>query len=586
MGDPIRIGNCSGFYGDRFSAAREMVEADIEVLTGDYLAELTMMILWKLKQANRGGYARSFVAQIKEILKILKEKNIKVVSNAGGLDPEGCAREIIKLVDENSLDLKVAFIDGDDIMPEIQKLYDQGIDLANLETKIALKDSGYSPITANVYLGGFSIAEALDKGADIVITGRVTDASLAVGPAIWRHGWKRTDFDQLAGAIVAGHVIECGAQATGGNYSFFKNIDLTHPGFPIAEIYEDGSSVITKALNTAGEVSIGTVTSQLLYEIGDYYYFNPDATACFDTIKLQLLEKDKVLITGVKGLAPPRELKVSVNVFGGYKNSVEFVLTGLDRKEKAEAVKNAFLSSIDTAGIDELVVDFVDLAKENTPRNQEACSFLRIIAKSREHKPVSRQFSQAATELALANYPGFFMTSPPKDATEFGIFWPCLIPRDKVKINIHMPDQTYEFSENFDCDFTDLNKARPKYEAPKFNYSQTQLLPLGTIVGGRSGDKGGDANVGFFVFNQESYDWLASYLTEEKLRELLLEAKDLKIIRTLFPNLLAVNFVIKGLLGQGVAASTRFDPQAKGLAEYLRSRLVEIPTNLIEKGEK
>jgi hypothetical protein len=586
MNSCIKIANCSGFYGDRFSAAKEMVEGGpIDVLTGDYLAELTMMILWKNKQSSKGGYARTFVSQMKQILKTIKEKNIKVVSNAGGLDPSGCAKEIQKLCDEFGVELKVCFIKGDDITSQIQFFLNSGIDFAHLDTKVPLKDSGYDPVVANVYLGGFSIARALELGADIVITGRVTDASLVVGPAAWYHGWSRYDYDKLAGAILAGHVIECGAQATGGNYSFFENVKLTHPGFPIAEIYQDGSSVITKHPQTDGEVSIGTVTSQLLYEVSDQYYFNPDATARLDTVKLEQIGKDRVRLYNVKGLAPPKNLKVSVNVFGGYKNSVEFVITGLNREKKAEVLKEAFLSSLDLSLIDELDVNFIDCARDDAITNELACSYLRITAKSKNEAGVSRNFSQKATELALANYPGFFMTSPPKDASTYAIFWPCLIPRNLIKLTICLNEKEYEFSEDFEADFIDLNYERPNYQAPLFQATDTKLLPLGTIIGARSGDKGGDANVGFFAKNQEAYAWLANYLTVEKIKELLLEAKDLKVQRTLLPNLLAVNFVIKGLLGQGVAASYRFDPQAKGLGEYLRSRYVEIPVSLLEQGD-
>ena len=335
---PVRIANCSGFYGDRLSAAREMVEGGpIDVLTGDYLAELTMLILWKSRLKDpTAGYARTFLTQMEQVLGTCLERGIKVVSNAGGLNPSGLAAEIAALSERLGLSAKVSWVDGDDISDRIADLIAEGHPLANLDTGQSLADAGVKPITANAYLGGFGIAEALSAGADIVVCGRVTDASLVVGPAAWWHAWKPEDFDRLAGAVVAGHVIECGPQATGGNYSWLQEVtDRRYPGFPIAEVEQDGSSVITKHADTGGLVSVGTVTAQLLYEIAQPAYANPDAVAHFDTIQLTQEGPDRVRISGVKGTPPPSDLKVALNYMGGYRNSMTLVLTGLDIGAKA-----------------------------------------------------------------------------------------------------------------------------------------------------------------------------------------------------------------------------------------------------------
>ncbi|MGH3183576.1 MAG: acyclic terpene utilization AtuA family protein, partial [Streptosporangiaceae bacterium] len=271
----LRIANCSGFFGDRLAAPRELLDGGpIDVLTGDYLAELTMLILWKSRQRDPTlGYARTFYRQMEDVLGTCIDRNVKVVANAGGLNPAGLAQRLRELAAKLGIDVAVAHVEGDDILDRLGPLQAAGDPLAHLDTGRPLAEAGSEAVSANAYLGGFGIAEALAGGADVVVTGRVTDASLVVGPAAWRFGWSRTDWDRLAGAVVVGHVIECGTQATGGNYSFFGEVPgLEHPGFPIAEVAEDGSAVITKHPRTGGLVSVGTVTAQLLYEIGAPLY--------------------------------------------------------------------------------------------------------------------------------------------------------------------------------------------------------------------------------------------------------------------------------------------------------------------------
>jgi hypothetical protein len=287
MADPIRIANASGFYGDRFGAMAEQIRGgEIDVITGDYLAELTMLILWKGKQRNPDtGYAITFLEQMRTLLTDVEERGIKVVTNAGGLNPAGLARELRELVTVMGIDLSIAHVEGDDLVPSLSGLMGDGLEFRNLDTGQSFSALGTKPLTANAYLGAWGIVEALNRGADIVVTGRVADAALVVAPAAWHHGWELDDWDRLAGAVAAGHVLECGAQATGGNFSFFTEIpDLTHPGFPIAEVSEDGSSVITKHAGTGGAVTLDTVTAQILYEIDEPAYRTPDVVALFDTI--------------------------------------------------------------------------------------------------------------------------------------------------------------------------------------------------------------------------------------------------------------------------------------------------------------
>lgn len=567
----VRIGNASGFYGDRFAAMQEMLTGgELDYLTGDYLAELTMLILGRdrLKDSTL-GYAKTFLRQMETNLGTAMDRGVKIVSNAGGVNPAGLAEALTRLAGELGLSPSIAYVDGDDLTASAADL--------GLGT----------PLTANAYLGGFGIAAALQAGADIVVTGRVTDASLAVGPAIAHFGWEPDHLDQIAGAMVAGHIIECGTQATGGNYAFFTEIaDLRHPGFPIAEVEADGSSVITKHAGTGGAVTVGTVTAQLLYEVGGPRYLGPDATTRLDTIELEDLGDDRVRVTGVRGEAPPDTLKVSLNHLAGFRNEITMILTGLDIEAKAELVRTQFESELHHAPAD-LTWTLTRLDHTDAPTQQQASAVLQCVAKDTDPKVVGRQFSSAAVELALASYPGFTMTAPPGTGSPFAVFEPGYVPAHSVPHRVHLADGT-----TLDIDASPVATSAPAADtfspdepdepADPARWGLTRRAPLGDIAGARSGDKGGSANVGVWVRNPDHFEWLVATLTSDRFTALIPEAAELTVHRHVFPNLLAINFVIEGILGRGVADNVRFDPQAKGLGEWLRSRHIDIP---IEFGE-
>ena len=564
----LRIGNCSGFYGDRLSAMREMLEGgQLDVISGDYLAELTMLILGKdtMRDPNL-GYARTFVTQVEDCLGLALERGVKIVSNAGGLNPAGLADKLREVATGLGLDAKISHVEGDD-----------------------LRSYGFpNALTANAYLGGFGIARALEQGADIVVTGRVTDASVVVGPAIAHFGWKPTSYDELAGAVVAGHIIECGAQATGGNFSGFRGIDRSAPiGFPIAEIAADGSCVITKHEGTGGSVTLDTVTAQLVYEIQSTRYLGPDVTTDLTTIQLEQQGPDRVAITGVRGEAPPAQLKVAVNELGGFRNSVEFVLTGLDIEAKAAWVKDQFRLDPEPQVVDwsPVVAPPLDATTEEGASIRLRCTVL-----DPSDKPVGKAFTSAAVEIALASYPGFTMTAPPAPPTPYGIYRPAYVDRDAVSHTVVHHDGTREVIAEPEVVSTsstgDTRGLRPSpFPAP--GDKLTRRLPLGTFVHARSGDKGGDANLGLWVVNDGSpkyadrVTWLTKFISPRKVRDLIPEAADLDVEVYMLPNLGGVNVIIRGLLGEGVAASTRFDPQAKGLGEWVRSRLANIQEELL-----
>jgi Acyclic terpene utilisation family protein AtuA len=582
---PVRIANCSGFYGDRLTAAAEMVDGGpIDVLTGDWLAELTMLILAKNRQRDpSGGYARTFVTQMEQVMATCLERGIRVVSNAGGLAPRACAEALQRVARTLGVDPVIAIVEGDDLVGRIGELRAAGVTFQHLDTGAPL---GHREVTtANAYLGGWGIATALDEGADIVVTGRVSDAALVIGPAAWYHGWRRGDWDQLAGALVAGHILECGAQATGGNYAFFEEVgDLRHPGFPIAEIAADGSSVITKHPGHGGLVSVGTVTAQLLYEIGGPEYVNPDVTARFDTVNLEQRGQDRVGVSGVRGLPPPATLKVALNLDGGWRTTMTLWLVGLDIEAKAQVFLDALWSSIDggAGAFDEVDVVLVRGDHEDATTNEGAMAQLRVTVKDADEKKVGRAFADKVIELGLANYPGFFGASPAR-AQGYGVYWPAAVPANAVHHEVVIGDRRLTVAPT-PLDALDLAApASPARPADVVLEGPSVRMALGRVMGARSGDKGGNANLGVWVRSPAAYAWLRSYLSVERLAELLPETACLEVRRYEFANLLALNFVIVGLLGEGVASTTRFDAQAKSLGEWLRSRLVDVPEELVNQ---
>ncbi|MFC7550520.1 acyclic terpene utilization AtuA family protein [Plantactinospora sp. GCM10030261] len=579
MTTPLRIGNASGFYGDRFDAWREMLDGgELDVLTGDYLAELTMLILGRDRLKDPGlGYARTFLRQMETCLGTAAERGIRIVTNAGGLNPAGLATALESLAARLGLSTRIGYVDGD------------AVDRPDA-------------LTANAYLGAYGIAACLDGGADVVVTGRVTDASLVVGPAVAHFGWRHDDVHALAGATVVGHLLECGAQVTGGNFSFFTELPDggRRPGFPIAELHADGSAVITKHPGTGGAVTVETVTAQLLYEIDGPDYLGPDVVTRLDTVTLSGVGPDRVRVSGVRGRPAPPTLKVGVSNLGGFRNGMTFVLCGLDIAAKAELVRRQVTDAVGPDGLE------FTLARTDHPDASEtevASALLHVNLRDTDQRRVGRAFSAAAVELALASYPGCTLTTLPGDARPYGVFSADVVPQEEVahvavlpggeRVAVPPPTRTEPPPTRAAPPPTGSEppptRAAPlpgRLEGPPpIRSSATgghsaqvgRRGPLGEVVGARSGDKGGDANLGVWARSAAGFDWLSGWLTTDRLRELLPETAELVVDRYELPNLRAVNFVLRGLLGEGVAASTRFDPQAKALGELLRSRVVDLP---------
>ncbi|MGW4908732.1 acyclic terpene utilization AtuA family protein [Streptomyces sp. NPDC004270] len=561
----LRIGNASGFYGDRFDALREMLTGgELDVLTGDYLAELTMLILGRDRLKDPGaGYARTFLRQLEDCLGLAHERGVRIVTNAGGLNPAGLADAVRTLADRLGIPVRVAHVEGDD-----------------------LTAAHPGSLAAHAYLGGFGIAECLRAGADIVVTGRVTDAALVTGPAAAHFGWQPGEYDRLAGAVVAGHVLECGTQATGGNYAFFAEAgagagrDLRRPGFPLAELHEDGGCVITKHPGTGGFVDVGTVTAQLLYETGGARYAGPDVTARLDTVRLSQDGPDRVRIEGVRGEAPPPTLKVGRNRLGGFRNEVVFVLTGLDIEAKAALVREQMADALAKSPPQEVRWELVRTDRADADTEETASALLRLVVRDRDQEAVGRALSGAAVELALASYPGFHVLAPPGKGAPYGVFEDVYVPQGEVphRAVLHDGRQIPVAPAQDTLVLQDLPEPPLPEPLPA---GPTRRAPLGLVAGARSGDKGGNANVGVWVRSDEAWRWLAHTLTVDAFRHLIPESRELTVTRHLLPSLRAVNFTVEGILGRGVAAQHRFDPQAKALGEWLRSRHLDIPEALL-----
>ncbi|MET9511083.1 acyclic terpene utilization AtuA family protein [Streptomyces flavidovirens] len=563
---PLRIGNASGFYGDRFDAMTEMLTGgELDVLTGDYLAELTMLILGRDRLKDPGlGYAKTFLRQLEQNLGHVHERGVRIVANAGGLNPGALADAVRELAERTGVPLRVAHVEGDSLpLPE-------------------------GALTANAYLGGGGITKCLAAGADVVVTGRVTDAALVTGPAAWWFGWGPEAYDRLAGAVVAGHVLECGTQATGGNYAFFsdrsrsRERDVRRPGFPLAEIHADGSSVITKHPGSGGYVDTGTVTAQLLYETGAPRYAGPDVTARLDTVRLTREGPDRVRISGVRGEAPPPTLKAGVTRVGGWRNEVTFVLTGLDIEAKAELVRAQLEDALSSAERRPAEVrwELVRTDRPDADTQERASALLRLVVRDPDPANVGRVISGAAIELALGSYPGFHVTAPPGKGAPYGVFEAAYVHAGEVKHVAVLPQGERVWVPHP----ARTRVLEPVGDAPRLPPAltgPTRRAPIGLVAGARSGDKGGDANVGVWVRSDDAWRWLAHALTVDRFRELLPETANLPVTRHVLPNLRALNFVVEGLLGEGVASQARFDPQAKALGEWLRSRHIDIPEVLL-----
>jgi hypothetical protein len=586
---PVRIANFSGAMGDRFSAFEEAVQGDpVDVVIGDSMAEITMSMVVAgfhgNRDARRGFFSEFFLRQLRPQLPAIAEKKIKVVTNAGIYHPAGLAEAIRAEIADRGLDLKVAYVTGDDRTEQAKDLIAEG-QLTHLDTGAALDIDPGELLAVNAYLGGWGIKTALDEGADIVITGRVADASLVTGPAAWWHGWDRGELDKIAGATAAAHIIECGPQATGGNFAGFTGIeDNTLPGFPIAEVAGDGSVVITKRTGDGGAVTVDTVTAQLMYEVQGPRYLNPDVTWHTDTIELAQEGPDRVRVTGARGSAASETTKVGINFQRGYRGAIWLFPTGLDVDAKIDVLKAQAERARHDQPVDELHF-FVCGQPVPDPADQwQATVAVQVVVAASAQETVSRFLAQF-TSYGLGSIPGFYidMTQMYSMSGQPRIdYWPGLVRQSDVDHQVHLPDgRVVDIAPPpATAPFTGQPHS-PASTADPASFGPTETVPFGQIVYARTGDKGANANLGVWARDEGAWPWLAAFLTADRLRELLGCPDEVAIERYEQPNLHGISFVLRGYFPPSGSANLALDQIGKSLGEFLRARHVDVPTTLL-----
>jgi hypothetical protein len=587
--EPIRIANCSGYAGDRREAIREILDGEpVDVIAGDYLAEVTIAGMAARRMQGRGeGYSEYLLLQLEDCLDELLARGIKLVVNAGGFDPAALAAKLRELASPRR-PARAAHLEGDDLLGRLGELQAAGHPLSNLDTGAPLSHWGHDNVlSASAYVGAWGITAALAAGADIVVCPRVTDASLIVGPAAWWHGWQATDWDRLANAVVAGHIIECGPQATGGNFSGFASVPgMTHPGFPIAEIAQDGSAVITKAPGTGGAVSTDTVTAQLLYEIQGPIYLNPDVTVDLREVRLTEVGEDRVGVGGAVGSPPPPTLKVAITAADGWENSFEVFVCGLDPDAKAELIEAQVRDVLANSGVELYRFDLIGRPAVNPETIEAATCALRIVGRASRPDPLKGpNFWMRVHSTILASIPGFHAEGSTGRGTRPSPvihYWPALLDAAAVTAVVVHDDGTRVDVAHVE---TGEPPRVPSLEAgvlpPQWADAELVSVPLGRLADARAGDKGGNSNVGFWT-DEETYPWFVGALSVDRMRQLYPEARELDILRHEFPYLRAVHFVIKGNLGEGCTSNGRLDALGKSVAEFLRAREIDAPRTLVE----
>ncbi|OQV03598.1 hypothetical protein CLAIMM_08620 [Cladophialophora immunda] len=614
---PVRVAGASGGVFDRIRAISDLAKnPNVDVIIGDWMSEMNMTAraTQKLdsKTAVQGEsdapYEGTFIEALEPAILDIARTGKKVAVNAGASAIEEMARKVQELCKGKGVDLKVSWITGDDVTETVQALLARGDQFLSLPSDLPIQDWGWEPVCAQCYLGGAGIAEALATGADIVICGRVSDASPVLGAAMWWHGWGRGDFSRLAQALIAGHLIECSTYVTGGYYTGFKTELLAKDncfdfGFPIAEIEASGEFVITKEANTGGIVTVGSVLSQLLYEIQGPYYYNSDVTAELTGVRMAQEGPERVRVSGVVGHPPPPTTKVGITAKGGWQAEFHFFLTGLDIEEKRQMVERQTIASMGEYRKEFHVLTFtVTGSSAKDPRNQdEATVDLRIFAQTRNPDIVSAGsnikvtpdtpcFARWCVENCLMGYPG---STPALDMRQavgkpYFEYWVSLLSQTDIQHEVHTFDgRTIPISPPTVT--KSFPRQQPSYETdcplPLSSWGPTTRAPLGYVVHGRSGDKSSDCNVGYFARDGEEWDWLRSFLTVQKVKELLGEEYiGGNVDRFEMANVRAVHFLLKDHLDRGANSTASYDSLGKNVCEYLRAKWVDIPQRFLDKG--
>jgi hypothetical protein len=585
--DKVIIANASGFWGDEAAAVRRQVlGGPIHYLTMDYLAEITMIILGRQKaESEAAGYARDFVTHVDGVFDEIVARDITVIANAGGMNPGGCARAIEEIMERKGVRLPIAVVDGDDLMPNLRELAAEGVDFLHLDTGEPIGERLARVNSANAYIGAKPIVSALAKGARIVITGRTYDAASVVAPMVYEFGWSWEDWDKLAAALLAGHMIECGAQVTGGNYSLWRDVaSYEQMGYPLVEAEPDGSFTVTKHPGTGGAVNASTVTEQVLYEIGDpRAYASPDVVADFTSFRLEPNGPDRMRVTGVRGRPPSDLLKVSMTYEAGFKLSASVIVSGPEAVAKAKKFAEIYWPRVRGDFIEKRT-DLIGYSgcwgESGAPRVEPNEVVLRFSARALDPKALGAMARELAG-IALAGPAGICGAGGrPQVSPAFG-YWPALIPRSKVTARMWMGGK----GEEHPCasgpwaPLTSDPEEGGVAAAPR--PARTTRVPLGRVAYGRSGDKGDNANIGIAALRPDLYPELLREVTAERVAAFYSSHVTGPVTRYRLDNLCAMNFLLRGALGGGGTTSLLVDAQGKTLAQGLLNMQIDVASELV-----
>ncbi|KAK7467666.1 hypothetical protein VKT23_004719 [Stygiomarasmius scandens] len=602
---PVRIANCSGAVGDGFHQMyRQATEGPVDAIFGDYLSE--MNIGWRALEMNQDssrGYEAFFLGQLgyNNTASIIAQKNIKLITDAGAFNTYGLYVETKKLFAAKGFpNVKVAWVEGDNVLAEVKTFAQDpgkfphldipGEDLSSVKEEI---------LSANAYIGIRGVVAALEAGAQVIICGRICDATAVMAVSAWWHNWSPTSYNELASSLVAGHIAECGAYATGGNFSSFQSVpNLLDPAFPIIEMHSDGSFIVTvhNPQNCfSGAVTTDTVTAQLVYEIQGPTYLNPDVKAELEGVRLEQIEKNCVKVTGVQGNPPPPTTKLAVQLFGGYQAEMSFYTAGLDIEEKFDLLKRQVFGALDKDKFIKLTLDKYGMAEPN-PRSLKSASVqFRLFMQAKTPEPIE-EVKKYWLWWTMGTYPGCYInmdlrTLSPKP---FTTFFPALISQSSIQTRTYLEDATilvpsiplsatqpFEGQRSYDPD--------PQTLRLLSDFGSTRKIPLGSIVLARSGDKGANSNVGLWVRHEDEWGWLRSFLTMDRFKTLLRDdfrPSEYKIDRFELSHLRAVHFVCYGLLEEGTCSSSLIDCLGKGVGEFLRAQVVDIPEKFVGRSER
>ena len=591
------IANCGGFWGDDPTAARRQVEGGpIDYLVMDYLAEVTMAILQKQRQRDPArGFAADFLQQMRDVLPACVEKGVTIISNAGGVNPLACRDALEALAEELGIadQVRVGVVLGDDIFDDLDGLLASDEELAHMDTGEALSTVRADVLSANVYLGARPIAKALEMGANVVIAGRVTDTAVTLAPMIHEFGWAEDDWDRIAAGVIAGHIIECGTQATGGNFTDWHLVESYHDmGYPLIEAHADGSFVVTKHPGTGGLVSVHTVSEQLVYEMGSPHYLAPDCTARFDSIQLTDDGPDRVRVTGAKGAPAPEKLKVSISFSTGYRAFGRLLISGPLALEKAERVADAFWYA---AGGEESYEDARTCAigwngghPALSDDDEPSEVLLQVAVRDNDRAKIESQFAVQLVPRVLATVPGITYLADQGRPRVSGVvgYWPALIGRAALDVCIVVGDREERMSSLSPTTgaVTEFTPDAPCESVP--NTGRRTMVHLEELCLARSGDKGDTCNIGVIARSPEVYDWMRRNLTTAFVKTRFEGICEGDIERHEVPNLLAMNFLLHESLGGGGTLSLLLDAQGKTYAQYLLSAEVTVDTGLVECVER